>query len=321
MRRTSAFHQPETRDPDLRLSKSDNIGNYTMAERAQRPYFGIHNESDSLPNPVPHRHEYFQIYVNLDGHTTHYLGYGQRPVEPGTLCFIAPLLPHYLPNPEDARFYVINASKSFLFPGIDFDPLEFDSSLLARIPELGPFLTQDRIDFVFEGRDVDEIDGLCQRMMREAAHDDVASRMLVRGHLLNLLGLVWRQYASEMMAHQCDTGGRRNGRHVMSRLARYIASNLDKEITLSSAAGACHLSPTHLAHLIKRETGQTFLQIVTDRRIELAKSYLVFSNLSVKEICALTGFTDTSHFARRFKQITGQSPSDYKLLHQKGIGK
>ncbi|WP_234814877.1 AraC family transcriptional regulator [Noviherbaspirillum denitrificans] len=316
MPRLQTFRYPADQYKIERPDPGNIIGNYTMAERAQRPYFGIHDNTNSLPNPVPHRHEYYQIYVNINGNTTHYLGCGQRPVVPGTLCFIAPFLPHYIRNPDGARFYVINASQDFLFPALEFDPLEFDPRLVSRAAELGPFLTQDRIDFVFDRDDIVEIETLCEVMKTEAAHDDIASSIFIRSCLLKLIGLVWRRHGDAMLSAQHDIGSRKGGGHVIAKLGRYIISCLDKEITLATAARACHVSPTHLAHLIKRETGQTFLQIVTHRRIELAKSYLVFSALSVKEICTLTGFGDASHFARRFKQITGVSPSDYKNKHQ-----
>jgi AraC-like DNA-binding protein/mannose-6-phosphate isomerase-like protein (cupin superfamily) len=301
------------------LTDEQRIQNYTMAARAQRSHFGIHDQSNCLPNPTPHRHEYFQIYVNLKGETTHFLGSGQRPIGPGTVSFVMPYRVHYIPNVADGSFYVINISKEYLLPALDLDVLEMDEVGLERAPELAPFRFQGFLDFQFDADDTTRMESLCKRMAVEAQRDDTASSILIRSCLLEMVGLVWRRYGDAL--RDCEA----NGLHLQShkqavlRFIRYVVKNLDQEITLTSAAAACYLSPTHLAHLLKKETGKTFLEIVTERRIDRAKSLLVFTGASINEVCATTGFTDVSHFARRFKQIVGASPTEYKKLHQRRI--
>jgi AraC-like DNA-binding protein len=292
------------------------IQNYTMSMRAQRPHFGIHDEINCLPNPVPHRHEYFQIHVNLQGKTTHYLGSGQRPIEPGTVSFIMPFQVHYIPIMADASFYIINFSKNYLLPSLDLDGVEADEVSLDRVPELAPFRCQGMLDYAFDIEDTQRLETLCKRMAAEAAIDDTAGRLLIRGSLLELLGIVWRRFGDAL--RECEASGSQpqSRKQAIMRFTRHVTENLSGEITLASAAEACHLSPTHLAHLLKRETGKTFLELVTERRVDHAKSLLVFTNSSVTDICAKAGFSDASQFGRRFKQFVGSSPSEYRKMHQ-----
>lgn len=298
------------------FSDQESIHNYTMALRAQRPHFGIHDQTNCLPNPSPHRHEYFQIYVNLKGSTTHYLGSGQRPIAPGTISFVMPFRVHYIPNMLDGVFYVINVSKGFLLPSLDMDVLEMEEVPLSRAPELAPFRFQGFMDFRFRGKDFSHLKMLCQRMADEAARQDTASDMLIRACLLEMMGLVWRRYGDALTDYETRGVHLQSRRQAVLRFIRHINKNLSQEITLANAAEACYLSPTHLAHLLKKETGKTFLEIVTERRVDHAKSLLVFTDLSVSEICEGVGFADVSHFARRFKQVVGSSPSEYKKLHR-----
>jgi len=302
------------------LSDQEGIHNYTMALRAQRPHFGIHDQSNCLPNPAPHRHEYFQIYVNLKGSTTHYLGSGQRPIKPGTVSFVMPFRVHYIPNLPDGRFYVINASKGLLLPALDMDVLEMEEVPLHRAPELAPFRFQGFMDFVFRGKDASRLEALCRSMADEAARQDTASDMLIRGYLLELIGLVWRRYGDALSDHEARGLHLQSRRQAVLRFVRHITRNLRQELTLANTAEACYLSPTHLAHLLKKETGKTFLEIVTERRIDHAKSLLVFTDMPVGEVCENAGFTDLSHFARRFRQIVGLSPTEYKKLHRSQAG-
>ncbi|MDF3837852.1 AraC family transcriptional regulator [Cupriavidus basilensis] len=295
------------------------IINYTMAARAQRAYFGIHNQSNCLPNPVPHRHEYFQIYVNTRGETMHYIGGAQRPIGPGTLSFVLPFLVHYIPNTADGVFHVINISKDYLLPSLDLDVFELSEVPLARAPELAPFRFQHCLDFRFDETETQYLHELCERMAQEAQQpsgEDTASHLLIRSHLLNLIGMVWRSYGDEFRL--CESQGKvlQSYKPAVLRCIRYITQNLSQELILGDAAQASHVSATHLAHLLKNETGKTFLELVTERRIEQAKTLLVFTSDSAAEIGESTGFGEPAHFARRFRQIVGSTPTAYRRRFQ-----
>lgn len=63
------------------LRRSETVfSNYRMAERASHPDFGIRSQDTALPNPAPHRHEYLQIHVQLEGSTRHFLHGAEHPV-------------------------------------------------------------------------------------------------------------------------------------------------------------------------------------------------------------------------------------------------
>jgi argininosuccinate lyase len=93
---------------DLPLEKlrsfSDLIGEDVFAvltlegSVAARDHIGGTAQDTALPNPAPHRHEYLQIHVQLEGTTTHFLDGAYRSVPPGTVCFILPFKTHYIPT-------------------------------------------------------------------------------------------------------------------------------------------------------------------------------------------------------------------------------
>ena len=58
--------------------------------------------------------------------------------------------------------------------------------------------------------------------------------------------------------------------------------------------------------------GEGFSKYLSRYRIEKAKEILLSSDMLVTEIGPLVGFGDYSTFTRKFKQITGVSPSDYR---------
>lgn len=51
---------------------------------------------------------------------------------------------------------------------------------------------------------------------------------------------------------------------------------------------------------------------VSHRRIEAAKEMLSESSSSIAEIAAMAGFKDSFYFSKKFKQITGLTPRQYR---------
>jgi AraC-like DNA-binding protein len=74
------------------------------------------------------------------------------------------------------------------------------------------------------------------------------------------------------------------------------------------------LSYSHFRHLFKKEVGISAQCFVKLTRLERAKYLLETSFLTIKEITALLGVNDISHFVRDFKMLYGQTPSMVRRL-------
>jgi AraC-like DNA-binding protein len=289
------------------------IKTYGMSERADHPDFDIRDESMRSPLTRPHRHAYFQIQINLAGSTSQSIGAAERPFEPGYLSFVLPYRVHCVPHPPGARFLVINFDQRFIRPELDVDPLDLEDVPLERVPEFAPFRFQEFLDYHLDADEFAEVRSLCDKMLRENAARRFYSREILRGQLLQLIGIVCRRYEHELVplaAAQAQAAGRRD---ALSRVVRYVREHLGEPLSLSDAAQAAHLSPNYLAHLIKKETGKTFVDIVTERRMEKALELLCNTALRIQEIAAAVGFEDDAYFARRFKQVHGMSPRAYRV--------
>src|SRR4051812_2407949 len=87
------------------------VQTFAMAERASHLEFDIRDQGAREPLRQPHRHEYFQIMVTLEGSAQQTIGGAVRPVQAGTLTFVLPYRVHLVPLPAGARFVVINFSQ------------------------------------------------------------------------------------------------------------------------------------------------------------------------------------------------------------------
>ncbi|MBR4169271.1 MAG: response regulator [Lachnospiraceae bacterium] len=92
----------------------------------------------------------------------------------------------------------------------------------------------------------------------------------------------------------------------------YILANYQNDISLDDVSREVDISPYYFSKLFKEETGENFIEYVTNIRIEKAKQLLTSSRLSMKEICAQIGYADPNYFSRIFKKTVGVTPTEYK---------
>jgi AraC-like DNA-binding protein len=84
-------------------------------------------------------------------------------------------------------------------------------------------------------------------------------------------------------------------------------------LTLASLAGAVGLSGHQLSELINTRLGVNFSRYVRECRVNAAKTLLTSEpGRAILSISMDTGFRSQSAFYAAFKEVTGQSPGDYR---------
>ena len=73
-----------------------------------------------------------------------------------------------------------------------------------------------------------------------------------------------------------------------------------------------NISPYYFSKVFKEEAGENFIEYLTRTRIGNAKEFLKRSELSIKEICLMSGYGDPNYFSRIFKKQEGVTPSEYR---------
>jgi AraC-like DNA-binding protein len=72
------------------------------------------------------------------------------------------------------------------------------------------------------------------------------------------------------------------------------------------------LHPNYLNSVIKSKTGRTVNDWISNRTLSIAKSLLLSTSLSSKEIAYRLGFSESTHFSRFFKNQTQLSPNSFR---------
>ncbi|ADC91244.1 AraC family transcriptional regulator [Mageeibacillus indolicus] len=100
---------------------------------------------------------------------------------------------------------------------------------------------------------------------------------------------------------------------LATRVRAYMDEHFCDEISLQDLADRFNISSFYLAHIFKKQYGYPPLQYILRRRIGLAQTLLITTDLPVGEIGARVGYANPSHFNLIFTKNTGTSPRKYRL--------
>lgn len=114
-----------------------------------------------------------------------------------------------------------------------------------------------------------------------------------------------------------------NHRKVSSELLSDQALQLieadfsDETMTLVSLSEQLHISSNYLSAIIKKTTGETFISLLTKKRMEKAREYILCTPMKIQEIAGRCGYSDQHYFSYCFKKYYGKSPNKMR----EGAGK
>jgi len=93
---------------------------------------------------------------------------------------------------------------------------------------------------------------------------------------------------------------------------RYVDEHLQAQISLKEVAEGLHLNASYFSVLFKEQTGLTFSEYLTRRRVQRAKELLAATPLSVAEIAEQVGYQTSKYFVKVFRDMEQVSPSQYR---------
>jgi two-component system response regulator YesN len=131
---------------------------------------------------------------------------------------------------------------------------------------------------------------------------------LQHGREIKSIGAAYLKYIVSSMAESRQK--EMNG--IIAKVLKYINENYDKDINMNDAAKATNLSYHYFSKFFKDSTGKSFVEYLTDLRIEKSKVFLADTNNSIKEISYKIGYSDPNYYCKTFKRMTGMTPTEYR---------
>lgn len=83
-------------------------------------------------------------------------------------------------------------------------------------------------------------------------------------------------------------------------------------LDLQALAAVAGISKYHFQRLFTATYGVSPAAYLSRRRVERAQDLLRATNLTVTEVCTAVGFSSLGSFSSRFRQLVGESPSEFQ---------
>ena len=116
-------------------------------------------------------------------------------------------------------------------------------------------------------------------------------------------------YILQCQAQQNDTPAARCGRLAVAYINEHYA---DCDLKLPDVLEHLGVSRSYFSTVFKEKTGQSFVEYLTNLRMEKAKEYLRETGLCTYEIAERIGFADPHYFSLTFRRRTGMTPRQYR---------
>ena len=99
----------------------------------------------------------------------------------------------------------------------------------------------------------------------------------------------------------------------VTRAIEYVKEHYaDQDLSIETICHYLNVSAAHFSTVFKKETGKTFINYLTDYRMQEALNLLLTENEKTYIIAQKVGYLDPNYFSYVFKKQFGMSPSKYK---------
>jgi AraC family transcriptional regulator of adaptative response / methylphosphotriester-DNA alkyltransferase methyltransferase len=105
---------------------------------------------------------------------------------------------------------------------------------------------------------------------------------------------------------------------LVENVMEMISHSYATELTLHEIARRTFVSPFYLQRVFKQKTQMSPTQYLMLKRLEVAKSLLETSPLSITQIALRVGFKNSAHFSSIFAKAVGVPPSKYRRIRLNG---
>lgn len=123
-----------------------------------------------------------------------------------------------------------------------------------------------------------------------------------------------KQYVGEYfgeLKEELSRGDKESHRSIIKKTLQYMEMEC-QNASLNNVAKKVYMTPTYLSLLFKMNTGKTFIEQLTDIRMNKAKDMLRSTYLKNYEVAERVGYHDSRYFSQIFKKKVGLSPSEYR---------
>ncbi len=257
------------------------------------------------------RADYFSFILTKEGSGIYYLDDNRFPFNSRTVYFTNPghIKSYELEESKEALIIVLSEKflREYVYPEIYG---EFPFLLAEKVPPKK--LSQT----VFEEFEV-LYDQILKEFKKESEYKNKILGNLFMVILLKIKERFWSNY-NPIEEGKRDSQIVKSFKTLLESEFKKILGNEQSEVKLQVQyfAKKLNLHPSYLNAVVKSKTGRTVSDWVSKRSLSVAKTLLINTPYSSKEIAYKLGFSEPTHFNRFFKKHAQIPPSTFRKTHK-----
>lgn len=255
-----------------------------------------------------HMHNFFEVNYVMSGTCRMVFENEAKILNTGEFCIIAPFSRHDVTIDDNSIVLSLMLRKTTF--ETTFFKLLTQEDLLASFFRNILYSEKEEANYMlFSTDNSKDIRNTVKDIFMECHVSDPYSNTCVISRIHLLFSLLLRRYADTIQFYDRQQNAKEHSN--FTQVLKYIQREY-QTVSLSELSEVFHYNPSYISRLIKKNTGQTLLDILTRLKMSKASDLLLHTSLKIDEIAVLSGYQSVDHFSRLFKKLHGISPRDYR---------
>lgn len=249
-----------------------------------------------------HAHDDYELHFIVATTGKVFVGDYIGTYSPGQLILTGPRLPHNWVCQIDQEAVELRD----MVIRFDHDSFSQGLKIIPELAEILPMLQRAKSGIEFFNQDPDELLNIFQ-----AVRDSKGLQRFL--HALPLLSQLASSHDYRLLSTvQIDLKSNETLQRKINTVVDYVSKHYNQDICLSDAASLIGMSDSHFSRFFKKATGNRFIEFVNRVRISRACSLLSETDQQIANICFQVGFNSVANFNRRFHELKGVTPRDFR---------
>jgi AraC-like DNA-binding protein len=257
-----------------------------------------------IPSPLVrwHYHDEYELHLITATSGKVFVGDYIGHFQPGHLVLTGPRLPHNWISGDAPPEGVPLRDRVIQFA---HEPVEQAAELIPELKEVLPLLERARYGIEFFG-----VSEVALALFERIAASRGLARLAGFAELMAMLARCreFRSLSSVQLQSTEDEDAVARVNAVLS----YISEHINEPLSMADVCARLRMPESRFSRFFRRATGNTFTDFVNRLRVTRACQLLMDTDRYVTTICYEVGFNNVANFNRRFLEIKGMTPTDFR---------
>jgi AraC family transcriptional regulator, transcriptional activator of pobA len=255
-------------------------------------------EQDEL-SESPHSHNYYEMTWIVNGQGTLHVDLQEYTIENNMFFCLRPNQAHKFQTSPNSEGYVLSFTEGFF----NMAEHEFDWTIQASMFQLFSKSQVIRIQNEMEP----DLIAITQKMVKEFENLYSFRAQLLKRYFRIFLIYLTRQFEDSLQPLKQN-----REMELVNSFLGMLEKEFKEKKMVADYAMQLSVTPNYLNGIVKRNTNYSAGQLIRQRVVLEAKRMARYSDAGMKEIAYSLGFSDSGHFSKFFKAVSGMNFSDFK---------